>query len=257
MCLPRIRSRVPPDALVLAASLGTSAVVAGLALVQTLLAAVPLMLIGGAFWVTVLSTLNVAAQVTLPNWVKARGLSIYFVAFNGGLALGSPLWGLVAGYAGVPLALIASAVGLALASVAVLRWRLPPMESPDLSPSMHWPTPLVAIGDLDHRHGPVMVQLEYRIASDRHDAFLTALAELGRIRRRDGAISWNHLVDAADPVRHVETFYLETWLEHLRQHDRVTVADRELQDKVRAFHLGTDPPRVSHLVPVRHLRHPS
>jgi hypothetical protein len=244
-----VRGRLSPDRLVLGASLGTAVVVAAFAVAPSLAIAVPLMLIAGAFWVTVLSTLNVAAQVALPAWVKARGLSVYLVVFNGGLALGSPLWGFAADELGIAASLTLSAIGLAAAGVLTLRWKLPPAEAPDLSPSMHWPAPLVAVDDLEAAQGPVMVEVEYRIDPARREAFAAALEEVGRIRRRDGAIFWRHFVDAADPARHVEAFLLESWLQHLRQHERVTASDKPVQERVRAFQLGPEPPRVVHLVP--------
>ena len=247
--LPRIRERLSPDRLVLGASLGTAAVVAALAAAQNFFVAVPLLLIAGVFWITVLSTLNVSAQVALPAWVKARGLSIYLLVFNGGLAIGSPLWGYVADELGIPAALVLSAIGLAAACMLTRRWTLPAAEGRDLSPSMHWPAPLIAIDDLEAEQGPVMIEVEYRIDSARRVEFSLALEELGRIRRRDGAIFWRHFVDSEEPARHIEAFVVESWLQHLRQHERVTASDRPIQDRVHAFHLGPDPPRVVHLVP--------
>ncbi|MGZ9042735.1 MAG: MFS transporter, partial [Allosphingosinicella sp.] len=54
--------------------------------------------------------------------------------------------------------------------------------------------------------------------------------------------------DAADRGRYVEYFIVESWLDHLRQHERVTISDRRLQDAAYAFHVGTKPPVVFHLV---------
>jgi predicted MFS family arabinose efflux permease/quinol monooxygenase YgiN len=247
--LPRIRDAVSPDRLVLSASIGTAGVVAGLAFAPGVAVAIPLLLVAGGFWIAVLSTLNIAAQVSLPAWVKARGLAVYFVVFNGGLALGSPLWGLVAGRLGIPVALVLSAGGLVAAAMLTLRWRLPPAESPDLTPSMHWPAPLVSIADLEVETGPVMVEIEYRIDSAHRAEFVAALGEMARIRRRDGAIFWQHFVDAADPGRNIEVFLSESWLQHLRQHERVTVADRAIEDRVRSFHIGDAPVRIVHYVP--------
>lgn len=249
LALPKIRRRFSPDALVVGSSLGTAVMVAGFAFAPNLDVAMPLMLVAGAFWVAVLSTLNVSAQVALPAWVKARGLSIYFVVFNGGLALGSPLWGLAAGEFGIPLALLLSAGGLAVIAVLTLRWKLPPAESPNLTPSMHWPEPLVAVDDIEADQGPVMVEIEYAINPAQEVEFAAALAELGRTRRRDGAIFWQHFVDVAEPGRHIEAFVSASWLEHLRQHERVTVADQEIEVRVRGFQTGGVPVRIVHLVP--------
>ena len=59
---------------------------------------------------------------------------------------------------------------------------------------------------------------------------------------------WELFDDIEDPTRKVECFMVESWVEHLRQHERVTVADSELIATARAFHLGESPPKVTHLV---------
>jgi MFS family permease len=248
IALPRIRQRVPADLLVLGCSFGTAMMVAGLAFAPHLAVAIPLLLAAGAFWIAVLSTLNVSAQVVLPAWVKARGLSVYFVVFNGGLALGSPIWGLVAEEFGTPLALTISAGGLAAAAVLSLNWKLPVANAPDLTPSRHWPAPIIASEELEAGTGVTMVEIEYRVDPSRQAEFATALSETARIRRRDGAIFWQHFVDAADPRRNVEVFMTESWLQHLRQHERVTTADEAAEARVRSFHTGDTSVRVVHLV---------
>jgi predicted MFS family arabinose efflux permease len=247
--LPWVRRRVSSDRLVLGSCLGTALAVCGLAFAPNLIFAIPPLLAAGALWIAVLSTLNVAAQVALPAWVKARGLAVYFVVFNGGLALGSPLWGLAAGKVGVPLALVLSSAGLIAAAALTWRWKLPPAEAPDLTPSMHWPTPLIAIEDLALEKGPVMIEVEYRIDPVHSDEFSIALRDSARIRRRDGAICWHHFIDAADASRHVEVFLTESWLQHLREHERITVADQAVEARIRAFQTGDTPVRVVHLLP--------
>jgi hypothetical protein len=54
-------------------------------------------------------------------------------------------------------------------------------------------------------------------------------------RRRDGAVTRGLYRDLSDPIRFVETFVVESWLEHLRQHERVTVADEGLRPEVYAL----------------------
>lgn len=247
LLLPLARARLTADRLVLAASLVTAAVMVALPFATVALAAL-LMLIAGVAWIAVLAPLNIAAQVALPAWVRARGLSVYLAVMSGGLALGSPAWGFVAERLGIPWALVLAAACLAVAAVLTMPWRLPLGHEPDLSPSRHWPAPTVGIADLEEERGPVMVEVEYRVPPARSDDFARALARLGRTRRRDGAIYWSHFIDAADPSRHLEIFVSENWLDHLRQHERVTVADRVIQDEVRAYHTGPEPPRVSHYV---------
>jgi hypothetical protein len=111
---------------------------------------------------------------------------------------------------------------------------------------MHWPTPLVA-QPVENDRGPVLVTVEYRIRPDDRQAFLEAIEPLGYERRRDGAYRWGVFEDAAVPGRIVETFLVSSWLEHLRQHERVTNADRIVQDNVQRFQLE-ETPKVSHFI---------
>jgi hypothetical protein len=113
-------------------------------------------------------------------------------------------------------------------------------------PSMHWPAPIVAF-EIEHDRGPVLVTIEYRIDPKDREPFPAALEMLARERRRDGAYAWGVFEDSADLGRMVETFLVESWLEHLRQHERVTNADRVLQETVHRFHIeGT--PKITSLI---------
>ena len=248
LLLPAIRGRISPDRLVLGGGLVTAAATAALALVHTLALAMPIMLVIGAAWLAVMSSLMVAAQVALPDWVKARGLAVTQMVFNGGLMLGSVLWGVAAEGLGIPSALLLSAGGLAAASVVTWPWNLPGDHSLDLRPSRHWPAPVVAGSTLPGDRGPVLVTVEYIVAPENRAAFAAALAANAHIRRRDGAIYWHHFIDTAAPRRHLEVFVVESWLEHMRQHERVTRADLAIEAEVRKFHDGPDPPRVSHFI---------
>jgi hypothetical protein len=171
------------------------------------------------------------------------------MVFSGAASIGSLAWGAVADAIGIPWTLVVAAAGLAGASVLTMRWRLA-QEVLDRSPSQHWADPVVT-GEIAGDRGPVMVMVEYRVDPARSAAFAEALERLGHVRRRDGALFWEHFTDIADPSRHIETFIAENWTEHLRQHERVTLADRALEEEVRAFHLGDKVPIVTHLVGAR------
>lgn len=247
LVLPRVRAHASPDRIVLGGTAATAAAMAVLALVPFPVAAFAACAVAVAAWIAVLSSLNVSAQTALPNWVRARGLAIYLVVFFGSMTLGSLAWGRLAEATDIPAALLAAAAG-ALAAAWVVRHRtLPQGAGADLAPSMHWPAPVLA-GAVEDDRGPVMVMIEYRIDPNRSSEFLDALEGLGRERRRDGAYRWEVFEDAAARGRYVEAFWLASWGEHLRQHERVTVADKDMQDRVRAFHVGMEPPHVTHLI---------
>jgi quinol monooxygenase YgiN len=126
------------------------------------------------------------------------------------------------------------------------RWHLVTGAEIDLTPSMHWPAPIVSRA-VEADRGPVLVTVEYRIDPAQRKPFLAALDHLCHERRRDGAYRWGVFEDAADPARFVETFLVESWLEHLRQHERVTHADRVLESEVRRFNLDGEP-KVTHMI---------
>ena len=247
LVLPRFRRAIGPEQLVTGGTLATAAGMVILALVHNAAVVIAVSLALGAAWVAVLSSLNVAAQVALPAWVKARGLSVYLIVFFGGLTCGSVLWGQLATLLDIPTSLLVSAAGLVIALPVVRRWKLPAGEALDLAPSMHWPAPIVADG-VETDRGPVMTTVEYLIAPEATEGFQTALDELSRERRRNGAFAWGLFEDAEQPGRYIEYFLEDSWLEHLRHHHRVTGTDRDVQERVRSYHRGETPPRVRHFI---------
>jgi hypothetical protein len=195
-----------------------------------------------------MANLNTTAQTVLPAWVRARGLSLYVLTFQTCIAAGSAVWGIAADGLSVRIALMLAAVWLVASLSAIRRWPLADDDGSDLTPSPGYlPEPAVA-DEPDAEEGPVLVTLEYRIDPESSQEFDRAVQKLGRIRRRDGASRWGVFRDVADPSRRLETFLVESWAEHMRQHARLTEADRATEDAVRAFHLGEGGPVVSHLV---------
>src|SRR6185295_16855029 len=90
----------------------------------------------------------------------------------------------------------------------------------DLAPSMHWPAPIVSAA-VEADAAPVLVTIEYHVSHGKREMFLMAVDKLARERRRDGAYAWGVFEDVARSGRFIETFTVESWLEHLRQHERV------------------------------------
>jgi quinol monooxygenase YgiN len=117
----------------------------------------------------------------------------------------------------------------------------------NLSPSQHWPDPVMAV-EPSPEEGPVLIMVEYDITPEEADAFVDAMQPVRRMRLRDGALRWDLFQDTADPTHWVETFMVESWNEHLRQHSRVTHADRDIEALAWAYHRGGDGPRVTHLI---------
>jgi predicted MFS family arabinose efflux permease len=247
--LPRLRSIMSLDVL---SSTGTLCFVLTFALLA-FAKAFPLglfaMFIGGAAWTIKNSALNVAVQLAAPNWVRARAYSVYLVVFQGCTALGAIVWGAVASWLGMSVAFLLASFALTFGIIAAAWFKLSHAELLDVNESTHWQEPELTHLLPDAEDGPVMVSVEYVIEPQRAPEFLDALKELEIQRRRDGAYQWHVFRDLADERRFFESFLVETWGEHVRQHERVLVSDRDAEQKVDAFHVGPpDRPTVRHFV---------
>jgi hypothetical protein len=243
--LPRLKARLGPDRLVAAGTVGTAAALALFGAAHSAAIALLASLIAGVSWIATLSSLNVSAQLALPEWVRGRGLAIYVTVLFGAMTVGSVAWGEIAATGGLPMAHFLAALGALVAIPLTWRSKLQTGAGLDLTPSMSWPEPVVA-EDLRERAGPVLVTIEYRVALKDRDAFLAALDHVALERRRDGAYAWGVFEDVSERGRFVETFLVESWLEHLRQHERVTKADSVLQERVQRF--LERPAKITHLV---------
>lgn len=245
--LPRLRDALSADRIV-----DLAGVIFGVALL--LLGVVPnfalvgLILVAcGLAWMTPLSCLNVETQSVAPAWVRARALALHLLVLQGGLAGGAALWGWVADRLGSPQTLQIAGAGLLAAVVVSLRFRLRPTAHIDLSPAVHWPAKEI-IEAAEYDDGPVLVSVEYQIDPAREEEFLATMEIVRRMRRRSGAWRWGVFRDAARPEVYLESFLVESWLDHLRQHERMTVTDRDLSYRARAFHVAEEPPIVRHLI---------
>ncbi len=245
--LPAMRSRVSMDSLLAGATISFAAVLVAMAQVRHLGLLCVVMIAGGVAWITLMVSFNVATQTAVPSWVRARALALYLLMFQGGMAAGGVLWGTVTERAGIAVALLSAAGGLVVGLAAMVRYPLKGDEQLDLTPSTHWPEPTVVI-EPHPEDGPVLVTVEYRIEPKQARDFTFAMQAVRQQRLRDGAFRSGLYRDPADPTRYIETFVVESWAEHLRQHERVTVADRDAEEHARTFHIGDASPVVSHYI---------
>lgn len=246
LTLPRLRARLSPDRVLAAATVGTAVALVLFGLAHDVLTAVVASVVAGACWIAAVATLNVSAQVVLPNWVRGRGLALYAMTLFGAMSLGSAWWGQIATWLGLPRAHFLAAAGALIAIPAARRWKVQAGPPGDLTPALSWPTPTTT-ASVEADRGPVLVTVEYVVDPANRHRFLEAIERLSGERRRDGAYEWTVFEDAAQNGRFLETFLVDSWLEHLRQHERVTNADRLAQEAVDRFHTrGT--PVVTHFL---------
>jgi MFS family permease len=238
--LPAIRAHASPDRLLTLGALTFASALVALYAAGSLIPAALGILVAGAGWMAMLSGLNVAAQLATASWVRARVLSVYLLVFQGGLALGSLLWGEVAMRFGVRRALLVAAGALGASLIARSRYPLEIVEE-DMTPSLHWPMPRI-VRDLADEDGPVRVLIEYLVPEANARAFSRLLRAREQRRRRDGAIEWGLYRDVSKPTRWLETFVVYSWGEHERQHARTTAADRRASARIAALlEPGTGP----------------
>jgi hypothetical protein len=206
------------------------------------------MFLGGMAWITVANSLSVSAQLALPDWVRARGMSTYQMAIMGASAFGAALWGQVAELTSLYVSLGIAAVTGTLCMLAAIRYVTDGTgEEDDTSPAHQgWAAgpPKSAPGE----EGRVVITVEYLIDPARAAAFLIVMHQTRRTRLSQGAIGWELLHDISQPSRYVEQIVDESWTEHLRRFHRATAADIALRERRLAFHQGESLPVVTRYI---------
>lgn len=240
--VPRWRQSTPHELLLLRGTTlqaGASAVVA---IAPNVYVGMPAMACAGVALMIAANSLSISAQMALPNWVRARGMSIFQITMMGSTALGAALWGQVAALTSVQLSL-ALAAPVAVAAMALVQRLVADRHADeDWSPAPGLAAPQPAVTP---DAGRVVTTVEYRINPARAAEFRALMQESRRSLLRRGALDWQLLHDLTHPERYVEQIIDESWTEHLRRAERVTAADVALRERKYAFHLGTEPPVVT------------
>jgi MFS family permease len=241
----KLRRPFGADRLIAVGTIVTALALAIFAFADDLVIALAACLLAGVAWVNNLTCLYTSAQNVLPDWVRGRGLAVFLTVIYGTMTLCSAAWGEIATKTGLSTALLIAAAGALVAIPLTWRWRLQQGAAVDLSPSQHWSMPHT-YAEIDNDRGPVLVKIEYRIDPKDRGPFLRALDELGFERRRDGAFAWGIFEDAGDVGRYEEAYLIESWLELMHLRERVTNADRVLEDQIREMLI--EAPRIEFLI---------
>jgi len=246
LIMQTLRARFSTEWIVSAGVVILGVVIITMTRLHSLGALAPVILVGGAAWVLFISLINALVQNLAPDWVRARVLSIFTLVYMGSFALGSAAWGGVAQRQGIRLALLYSGFG-AVGSVLLTLFARLPDSTADLTPWNHWRMPVIVkeVG-AELLEGPILVTIEYSVVSGQQTAFIEAIRKYARTRRRDGAYQWGIYRDTEVANRFVEIFLVHSWAEHLRQHERQTKADREVEQRVHSYVAGE--PKVRHLL---------
>ena len=244
----RVRQWMSGDQLIRDGALLQAGATAAMAFAPNLWVALPLMFISGVATISVANALSVSAQLALPNWVRARGMSIYQMSLMGGGAIGAAIWGQVATHATLRASLLTAAIGGALSMMLIRRrYTLEASSAEDLTPSEALRPPVLPTV-VDPSAGPVLTTIEYCIDPERAEDFRAVMQQSRRSRLRQGALSWELFRDAAVPGRYVEYIVDESWVEHLRRFDRISSDDVAWRERRLALHIGDAPPRITRCI---------
>ncbi len=205
------------------------------------------LVVAGASWMIAVTLFNIGVQLSTPRWVAGRALAAYQAAIAGGVAIGSWLWGYVANGVGVDKALLIAGAAMFVSPVLAIWLRMPSTEGANNDAVDALEEPEVNLS-ISQRSGPIVVEIEYRVSQQKARAFYTTMLQLQAIRQRNGAYDWSIARDIADPELWIERYHCPTWLDYLRQRNRSTQSEREVQLKAIEFHLGPEPIKVHRML---------
>ncbi|HSQ09156.1 MAG TPA: MFS transporter [Burkholderiaceae bacterium] len=245
--LPRLRVLISRQRLLRDGTLLQAVAMVGLGFAPNVWTAVPAMMVAGGAWLAVVNTLTVITQLSLPDWVRARGMSIYMMVMMGAASASAALWGQVASWIDVSWTYLAAALTGLAAGYLASRLYSDPENEVDLTPARILAEPVPAF-PVEHQMGPVMVTVDYQIDPLRAEGFAVVMRESRANRLQKGALSWGLFHDTNKPGHYIEYFLDDSWADHLRRFDRFTAADAELRERRYAFHIGAEPPVVSRYI---------
>ncbi|WP_084335119.1 MFS transporter [Bradyrhizobium arachidis] len=246
LCLAEVRKRMNGEAAVRACTLGMAGSTAVVALSHEPVLTAAALVVAGAGWMMALTLFNVAIQLSAPRWVAGRSFAAYEAAISGGIAIGSWGWGSLTDEAGVEVALLVSSA-LMLLSPLIGLWLRMPRISARGEDAEALADPEVRLA-LTGRSGPLVVEIEYRVAQENARAFHNVMQEVQLSRQRNGAYGWSIARDIADPELWTERYHCPTWLDYLRQRNRSTQSERELGQHALAFNIGPEPVRIRRML---------
>ena len=259
--LAHVRRRFSTDRIIAAASSFSVLRLVVLARIHRPSVVIVTLVVAGFCWTSTMASLNTSVQISVPAWVQARALGTYLMTFQGGLALGSVLWGSIAERTKTPIALLCAAGGLAGTYPLVRRFRILRGGVPDTTPHTYkraapelapFPEDDPEAGD-PAEAGPVRISIHYRVPLENYPEFTQVIHQLRGVRLRGGALRWGIYRDTANPEDLNETFIMESWLDYLRSRERVTATDERIRQKVWSLHRHDEPPSITYQVYAREI----
>ncbi len=240
------RKRMNGEAAIRACTISMAFAMAAIALSKQPVLTAAALVLAGAVWMAAVALFNIGVQLSAPRWVAGRSLAAFQASISGGIAIGSWGWGHLTDLAGVETALLVAA-GLMLVSPLLGFWLPMPRIGARSEDADVLADPEVKLS-LTGRSGPLVVEIEYRVAQDNARAFHNVMQDVQLSRQRNGAYGWSIARDIADPELWTERYHCPTWLDYLRQRSRSTQSERALHQQAIAFHLGPEPVRIRRML---------
>lgn len=244
--LDPLRSKLNADQLVSIGTIGTAIALLLFGAARHPLVGLMASFIAGLSWIIVLPTLASLAQLALPDWIRGRGMAIYTTTLFGAMGIGSILWGQIGNYVGISYTHYIAGLTILLTLFLSKSWQLHRDSDIDITPSDHWENPLTAI-PIQNDDGPVLVTISYAVLAQYREVFLKDMEFIRRQRIRTGAYFWETFENIEKPNVFIETFLVESWLEHLRQHERTIKHDLIVRNRINTY-LEDGSVAISHYV---------
>jgi predicted MFS family arabinose efflux permease len=244
--ISEIRKRLSGEAAIRACAISMGGAMAAVALSRVPVLTAAALVIAGAVWMLAVALFNIGVQLSAPRWVAGRSLAAFQAAISGGIAIGSWGWGHLTDVAGVETAMLAAAGLMLLSPILGLWLHMPRIGARDEDADV-LADPEVRLA-LTGRSGPLVVEIEYRVAQEDARTFHNLMQDVQLSRQRNGAYGWSIARDIADPELWTERYHCPTWLDYLRQRNRPTQSERTLYQQAIAFHIGPDPVRIRRML---------
>lgn len=241
-----IRKRLSGESAVRACTLSMGGAIAAIGLSREPVLTSAALVIAGSVWMLAVALFNIGVQLSAPRWVAGRSLAAFQASISGGIAIGSWGWGHLTDIYGVETALLVAAGLMLLSPLLGLLLPMPRIGARD-EDAEDLVDPEVKLM-LTGRMGPLVVEIEYRVAQDNARAFHNVMQDVQLSRQRNGAYGWSIARDIADPELWTERYHCPTWLDYLRQRNRSTQSERALHQEAMAFHIGPDPVRIRRML---------
>jgi predicted MFS family arabinose efflux permease len=241
-----VRKRLSGEAAIRACAISMGGAIAAVGLSREPVLTAAALVIAGAVWMLAVALFNIGVQLSAPRWVAGRSLAAFQASIAGGIAIGSWGWGHLTDAVGVEIALLVSGA-LMLASPLLGLWLQMPRVGARNEDAEVLADPEVQLS-LTARSGPLVVEIEYRVAQENARAFHNVMQEVQLSRQRNGAYGWSIARDIADPGLWTERYHCPTWLDYLRQRNRSTQSERALHQRAMDFHLGPEPVRIRRML---------